>query len=163
MTHATLNVHDFFECSEESKKYWLSQMKNCDWGGGIWLGELLENEKNGEFFRLCGDKSKVFLLVENAGGKLISFCTYAEKDDIQPTELTPWIGFVYTFPEFRGRRAFGNLVSHIEKAAKSDGHKAIYVSTNETGLYEKYGFEFFAMMKDFRGEDSRVYKKTIEN
>ena len=32
----------------------------------------------------------------------ISFCTYAEKDDIQPTALTPWIGFVYTFPNIGG-------------------------------------------------------------
>ena len=26
------------------------------------------------------------------GENLISFCTFADKDDIQPTELTPWIG-----------------------------------------------------------------------
>lgn len=46
-----------------------------------------------------GEKSRVMLLVD--GDDLISFCTYAEKDDIQPTELTPWIGFVYTFPQYR--------------------------------------------------------------
>ena len=33
---------------------------------------------------------------------MISFCTFAEHDDIPDTELTPWIGFVYTFPAFRG-------------------------------------------------------------
>lgn len=37
-----------------------------------------------------GEKSKVLMLVNR--DELISFCTYAELDDIQPTELTPWIG-----------------------------------------------------------------------
>ena len=52
---------------------------------------------------------KVLLLTEDS--KLISFCTYAGKDDIQPTELSPWVGFVYTFPEYRGHRYVGLLMA----------------------------------------------------
>lgn len=46
--------------------------------------------KESKFFEMVGEKSRVMLLVDE--DDLISFCTYAEKDDIQPTELTPWIG-----------------------------------------------------------------------
>ena len=48
------------------------------------------------------------------GDELISFCTYAEKDDIQPTEFTPWMGFVYTFPEHRGHHYVGLLMEEVE-------------------------------------------------
>lgn len=91
-----------------------------------------------------------------------SFCTYAEKDDIQPTKLTPWMGFVYTFPEYRGHRYVGKLFSEIEKLAKAENVHDIFISTNHTGLYEKYGCEFFKVMNDMEGEPSRVYKKHIE-
>ena len=47
---------------------------------------------------------KIFVFSTYDNNKLISFCTYAELDEIQPTDLTPWIGFAYTFPEYRGNR-----------------------------------------------------------
>ena len=37
----------------------------------------------------------------------------------------------------------------------------VYISTNEVGLYEKYGCEFKTEMKDMYGEPSRVYVKKI--
>ena len=95
------------------------------------------------------------------GDALVSFCTFAEKDDIQPTDLTPWIGWVYTFPNFRGNRYVGKLLSHAETLAEEAGIKNIYISTNHDGLYEKYGYEFFRMMKDMHGEDSRVYVRRL--
>ena len=95
------------------------------------------------------------------GDRLVSFCTFAPFDDIQPTEFTPWIGFVYTFPEYRGHHYVGQLIEYSEKLAKERGQEYIYISTNHIGLYEKYGYEFFQMMKDVGGEDSRVYRKEM--
>ena len=37
----------------------------------------------------------------------------------------------------------------------------VYVSTDEEGLYEKYGFDFFEKMKTGWGEESRVYRRMI--
>lgn len=69
---------------------------------------------------ITADKlKKVLMLVD--GENLISFCTFADKDDIQPTELTPWIGWVYTFPHYRGHRYVGKLLSYAEALAKTDG------------------------------------------
>lgn len=94
--------------------------------------------------------------------ELISFCTYAEKDDIQPTDLTPWMGFVYTFPEHRGHHYAGLLMNEALKLAKADGMSEIYISTNHVGLYEKYGCEFKTEMTDMNGEPFRVYVKRIK-
>ena len=45
--------------------------------------------------------------------------------------------------------------------AKMEGHQHIYISTGATGLYEKYGYIFWKMMKDINGEDSKVYRNDI--
>ena len=55
----------------------------------------------------------------------------------------------------------GILLDFAYETAKENGAGQIYISTGETGLYEKYGYSFYQMMKDMHGEDSRVYKKEI--
>ena len=150
-----MQVIDYYNCSRQ--EYWLKQIKKSDWGAGQYLYELLSENK---FKDTVGEKSKVLMLVNE--DELISFCTYAEKDDIQPTVLTPWIGFVYTFPQYRGHRYAGKLFQEIEKLAKAEKVQDIFISTNHTGLYEKYGCEFYQMMNDIDGEPSRVYRKHID-
>lgn len=149
-----MNIIEYF--STDNKEYWLSKIKESDWGAGQFLYELLKKQKLKEY---VGENTKVLMLVD--GENLISFCTFAEKDDIQPTELTPWIGWVYTFPHYRGQRYVGKLLSYAEALAKTDGIHSIYISTNHNGLYEKYGYKFFKMMKDMHGEDSRVYVRYL--
>ncbi|MBQ6119879.1 MAG: hypothetical protein IJK98_11650, partial [Clostridia bacterium] len=90
----------FFE--SDRQRHWLDEIQRSDWRAGLFLARLL---REGTFFDAVGENSRVLLLTE--GDELISYCTYAEKDDIQPTELTPWIGFVYTFPARRGHRYAG--------------------------------------------------------
>lgn len=150
-----MQVIDYFNCQRPG--YWLEQIKKSDWGAGQYLYELLSE---GRFKDAVGEKSRVLMLTD--GERLVSFCTYAEKDDIQPTELTPWIGFVYTFPEYRGNRYVGQLFAEIEKIAGNEQVHDIFISTNHIGLYEKYGCEFYQTMKDMEGEPSRVYRKHIE-
>jgi len=149
-----MEIIEFF--STDNKEYWLSKMKECDWRAGQYLEKLL---REGKLKQLVGESTKVLMLVD--GENLVSFCTFAEKDDIQPTDLTPWIGWVYTFPDYRGKRYAGKLLGHAEALAKEAGIKNIYISTNHIGLYEKYGYEFFQVMKDIEGEDSRVYVRRL--
>lgn len=149
-----MKIIEYF--STDDKEYWLSKIKESDWRAGQYLHELLENHK---LKQLVGENTKVLMLVD--GENLVSFCTFAEKDDIQPTNLTPWIGWAYTFPNYRGNRYIGKLLSHAEALAEEVGIDRIYISTNHTGLYEKYGYDFFDMMKDIDGEDSRVYVRYL--
>ena len=141
----------FLLCDEQSR--WLNEIQKSDWGAGQYLYELLRDHRLKE---LCGESTKVLLLAD--GEQLVSFCTYAEQDDIRESSLTPWVGFVYTFPAFRGNRYMGKLLDYAEVLARGEGHRYIHISTGETGLYEKYGYSFWKTMKDVNGEDSRVYR-----
>ena len=141
----------------DRQEHWLAELAKCKWRAGVFLHELLSK---GTFFRTLGEKSDVMLLTD--GDALVSFCTYAEKDDIQPTELTPWIGFVYTFPKYRGHHYAGLLFSEIEQLARNDHIPEIYISTNHTGLYEKYGYEYRTQMRCMDGDMSRIYAKKLQ-
>ena len=142
--------------SSENKEHWLSEIKKSQWSAGQFLHKLLSDDT---FKDTVGESSDVLMLTE--GDELISFCTLAEKDDIQPTELTPWIGFVYTFPQYRGHRYSEKLLSYAEEKAKEKFFDKIHISTNHIGLYEKFGYELYVIMKDIGCEDSRVYIKEL--
>lgn len=150
-----MRVIEYF--GSDRQEHWLDQIKKSDWRAGQFLYEKLSQNKLSE---IAGKDPKVFLLTD--GNELVSFCTFTEKDDIQPTELTPWIGFVYTFPEYRGHRYIGELFREIERTAAAEGIHEIFLSTNHNGLYEKYGFEFYRIMNDIDGEPSRVYRKNTD-
>ena len=141
----------------ENKLHWLAQIQKSDWSAGKFLHDLLKEEK---LKSLTGEQTKLFLLTK--GDELISFCTLAERDDIQPTTLTPWIGFVYTYPKHRGHRYAQTLLQFAEQTASKEGAKQVYISTNHQELYEKYGYTYLSTMNDVNGESSRVYVKNVK-
>ncbi len=147
-----MEIREFF--SLEDKTYWLDQIGKSDWSAGKYLYELLRDDRLKE---VCGESTIVLMLID--GKKLVSFCTLAEQDDLEPAGLAPWIGFIYTFPEYRGHRYAGRLLEYAEQTAAKSGAEYVYISTGHTGLYEKYGYEFSEIRRDVSGEDSRVYRK----
>ncbi len=138
------------------QEHWLEEIRKSDWSAGAFLYELL---RGGRFFETLGESSQVLLLTD--GDELVSFCTYAEKDDIPLTSLSPWMGFVYTFPGRRGHRCAGLLFEAVERLARQAHVSAVYLSTDTEGLYEKYGCEYLTQMPDLRGKPSRIYEKRI--
>lgn len=149
-----MKVEEFF--TAENKTYWLGQIAKSDWSAGRHLAQLL---CDGKLKEVLGETAQVLMLTD--GDALVSFCTLAPLDDIQPTELSPWVGFVYTFPAYRGNRYAGRLLAHAERLAAAMGEEAVYISTDHTGLYEKYGYGFYRTARDLRGGETRIYRKVL--
>lgn len=149
-----MEVIEYFSC--ENKEHWLTQIEKSDWGAGQYLAYLLKENK---LASLVGEEVRVLMLVE--GKNLASFCTLAKLDDVQPTDLTPWLGWIYTYPEYRRRNLAGELLSYAEALAKKDGATHTHISTNHIGLYEKYGYEFYMNALDVEGEETRIYRKRL--
>lgn len=141
----------------ERQNHWLTEIGQCDWRAGQYLHQLL---RGNQFHALLGEGSKLLLLTE--GDHLMAFCTYAERDEIPADELTPWAGFVYTFPQDRGKRRMGKLLEYVYLQAKAEGYPCVYISTDHIGLYEKYGCTFWKTMQDAEGNDCRIYRMEIE-
>ena len=149
-----LRIVGWHECGR--REHWLAALDTCEWRAGVFLCRLL---REGTFFKTLGEGSEVLLLTD--GDALVSFCTLSKWDDVQPTELTPWIGFVYTFPAHRGRRRAGLLLEEALRRAGEAGFPAVYLSTNHVGLYEKYGFSYLTEALDTDGAPTSIFiKKT---
>ena len=145
---------DYHEQADPSR--WLGRIAQSGWRAGEYLCRLLET---GRFHAVLGEKSRLLLLTE--GDEPVSFCTYAQRDEIPSDELTPWAGFVFTFPQHRGKRRMGKLLEHVYRLAKADGFPCVYISTDREGLYEKYGCTWWKTMLNTRGEACRIYRLPI--
>lgn len=143
--------------TNDNKEYWLGKLSKCKWSAGKVLYDLLVKGTAEEYL---GKKPRVYMLTE--GGELMSFCTLSQKDNVPGYRLTPWVGFVYTFPKYRGHRFSQMLLRHCEKEAYNDGYRNVYISTSHVGLYEKYGYEFYDWQKDNNGDNARIYKKRLK-
>ncbi len=135
--------------------YWLSEIKKSDWQAAETLARFIEEKT---FHDNLGEGT---LLLLTDSDKLVSFLTFAEKDCIDDERLSPWVGFVYTVPEYRGHRYVGRLISRCEEIAAEKKIPKIYVCTDHVGLYEKYGFSYIESRIDIYGGNSRVYFKPI--
>ena len=83
---------------------------SCDWGAAKYLAVLL---KDGRFETVLGTGGKLFLLCD--GDKLVSFVTLTHQDCIDDIRLFPWLGFVFTAPEYRGHRYSEQIISMLVK------------------------------------------------
>lgn len=150
-----MNIISYFDC--ENKEYWAKEIRKSDWTAAPLLFTFLDKET---FVKNRGEGGKILLLVD--GEHLLSFCIYAPRDNIIKTALTPWMGFVYTFPQYRGHHYAGELLKEVNRLAKEEGHKYVYISTRHIGLYEKYGCEYLKTIHDVDDKDHRVYVHTVK-
>ncbi len=147
-----MRITEFFESDESTRELLLHALCRCDWGAVRFLLRLLGE---GAFAETLGGSGRLFFLLD--GEAVISFLTLTAQDCIVAPGMTPWVGFVFTFPEYRGRGNVGILLDHARKCAASDGAPFVFLATNHTGLYERYGFSYWGNRKDIHGEDSRIY------
>ena len=154
-------IKNYFELSDEHKQNILFQLEVGKelWGAIPFLLELLKNET---FHKHLGKGELLLLLDEDCIAEsfpvLKAFVTLCDKDEIVAPELFPWVGFVFTFPKYRGNRLSEKLIDYAVELAKNlySESENLYVSTDHVGLYEKYGFSFLEEADTVWGEKSRI-------
>ena len=81
-----------------------------------------------------------------------------ENDFHDRKDLSPNVCVVYTDEEYRGKGIAGNLLNMVVDDMKDKGITPIYLVTDHTGFYEKYGWEFLCMVQgDGEPDMTRMY------
>ena len=81
-----------------------------------------------------------------------------ENDFHDRKDLAPNICAVYTDEKYRGRGIAGNLLNMAVKDMRSRGITPVYLVTDHTGFYERYGWEFLCMVQgDGEPAPSKLY------
>ena len=81
-----------------------------------------------------------------------------ENDFHNRKDLTPNVCAVYTEEDRRLQGIAGALLARVCSDMKEQGIDALYLLTDHTSFYERYGWEFFCMVQgDGVPEPSRMY------
>lgn len=182
-------IADYFEMSESQQSEVVKQLevRKDLWGAIPFIINCLEKEgqpqfspTDGGFHDLLGP-GRLFLMFDEANEteitlnnknrvcpRLAAFVSLSQNDEVDLTvsgreTWTPWIGCVFTYPEYRGHRLSEKLILFAEKYAVKDfSAEYTYISTDHIGLYEKYGYEFFTEAGTVWGEPTRVLRKNLK-
>lgn len=96
---------------------------------------------------LCLDKEKII------GGLGV-----IENDFHDRKDLTPNVCAVYTEEEYRCREIAGRLLSMVVEDMRAKGISPLYLITDHTDFYERYGWEFLCMVQGDGDPDmTRMY------
>ena len=92
------------------------------------------------------------------GNRIIGGLGVIENDFHSRKDLTPNVCAVYTEEDRRCKGVAGALLSYVCGDMKNKGIDTLYLLTDHTSFYERYGWEFFCMVQG-NGEPhmSRMY------
>ena len=86
-----------------------------------------------------------------------------ENDFHNRKDLAPNVCAVYTEPDRRGKGIAGALLRFVCADMAGQGIRTLYLLTDHTGFYERYGWEFYCMVQgDGEEAPSRMYRHRAE-
>ncbi len=92
------------------------------------------------------------------GNTIIGGLGVIENDFHNRKDLSPNVCAVYTEESFLGQGIAGRLLDLVVDDMASKGVTTLYLVTNHTGFYERYGWEFLCMVQgDGEPNLSRMY------
>ena len=92
------------------------------------------------------------------GDRIVGGMGVIENDFHDRRDLTPNVCAVYTEEDCRCQGIAGNLLNMVRDDLYAKGITPIYLLTDHTGFYERYGWEFFCMAQgDGEEEMARMY------
>lgn len=89
--------------------------------------------------------------------KIVGGLGVIENDFHMRKDLTPNICAVYVEEKYRNQGIAGNLLNMAVRDLKAKGISPVYLMTDHTNFYERYGWEFLCMVQETNGNYTRMY------
>lgn len=147
MEYKIIRLADMPEMKEQAARWFHEK-----WG--IPLNAYLESMEE------CLEKKEPvpqwYMAVE--GLKIIGGMGVIENDFHNRKDLSPNVCAVYTEEDRRGQGVAGALLNYVCRDMKAQGIDTLYLLTDHTSFYERYGWEFLCMVQgDGESYMSRMY------
>lgn len=91
------------------------------------------------------------------GGRIIGGMGVIKNDFHKRHDLTPNVCAVYTESDRRGEGIAGELLRYVCRDMKSKGIDTLYLITDHTGFYERYGWNYLFDVETDDNSTSRMY------
>ena len=96
------------------------------------------------------------------GDRIIGGCGIIENDFHKRPDLTPNLCALYVEIDCRGHGIAGTLLDFACHDMRERGYPTLYLVTDHTSFYERYGWEFLTLVKETGCDNlTRMYIKTI--
>lgn len=135
--------------------YWnalIDYAENCPWTAGKHLAYIMRENK-------FQDWESVFAAIED--NKIIGYCTFMKTDYYPENRYSPWISTLFVDESKRGNRVSLKIIETVIEYAKSKQFSKVYIPSDMTGFYEKYGFEKIDELKNYGGDIDNIFMKEI--
>lgn len=130
----------------------INYARTCSWCAGPHLADLLENNS-------FTDWESAFAAIVDK--RIVGFCTFMKTDYYPDNRYFPWISTIFVDEEYRGKRISQHMIETVIEYAKSFRFSHVYIPSDMTGFYEKYGFEKIDELENYGGEVDFIFVKAI--
>ena len=96
-----------------------------------------------------------YLVVEDS--RIIGGAGVIENDFHRRKDLTPNVCALYVEEECRGQGIAGKLLDHVCRDMLEKGIDTLYLITDHTSFYERYGWKFLCLVEEEEGGLCRMY------
>jgi len=131
----------------------IAYAQKCSWIAGPHLAELLIENRLEDWeaaFALLDDRENV-----------VGFCTFLKTDYYPENRYSPWISTMFVDERVRGQRLSGLLIEAAVAYARACGFTRVYIPSDMTGFYEKYGFMPIDRLVNYGGDTDTIFAKEI--
>lgn len=101
-------------------------------------------------------------IVLNDESEIIAGVGVIENDFHKRKDLAPNICAVYVEEAYRGQGIAPMLLEHACAKLSEAGIADVYLITGHTGLYERYGWDFYGMIEEDEGTMIRCYHRRTD-
>lgn len=92
------------------------------------------------------------------GDRIVAGLGVIKNDFHDRKDLFPNVCAVYTEKDYRGKGIAGRLLNAVVEDCRQKGISPLYLVTDHTGFYERYGWEYLCMVRgDDEPEMSKMY------
>ncbi len=129
-----------------------------EWFASKWGIDKKEYEKS---FDDCINKNESlpqWYLVLNEDDEIIGGCGLIQNDFVDRIDLFPYLCALFVEEKARGHAIGALLLENARKDAKAKGFNKLYLCTDHTSYYEKYGWTHIGVGKHPWGDTSRIYE-----
>lgn len=126
--------------------------RNCSWAAGPHLASMLEED-------VFTDWESAFVAIID--GKIVGFCTFMKTDYYPDNRYFPWISTIFVEEGYRGKRISQHMIEAVIEYAENCQFSRVYIPSDMTGFYEKYGFEKIDELENYGGDVDHIFMKEI--
>lgn len=128
------------------------------WFASKWGIDRKEYEKSfDECLNRNGSLPQWYLAVDG-DDNILGGCGLIQNDFIDRTDLYPYLCALFVEEKARGQALGAELLDHVRRDGARLGYKNLYLCTDHTSYYEKYGWKCIGTGKHPWGDISRIYQ-----